>query len=103
MFDSLVYDGLEYLRHNCKEIIPSMDNNLVQSLCRLLNCYLENYTDTEFKKISDDEMKQIESSIVPVFIFCFIWSIFATVDHESRAKLNLYLRDKVKDLIEDEE
>lgn len=76
----MIKNGLEYLRHNCKEIIPTMDNNLIQSTCRLLDCFLEPYTDTEFKRVSEEEMKILDDNIKPIFFFCYIWSICATVD-----------------------
>lgn len=35
LFDDSIEKSLHFLRRNCKEAIPSMDNNLVASCCRL--------------------------------------------------------------------
>lgn len=40
-----------------KEIVTTMNNNLVQSLMRILDCYLVNYLDTELKKVGLDEIE----------------------------------------------
>lgn len=44
--------AIEFLRKNVKEIVATMNNNLVQSLMRILDCYLVNYVETELKKVS---------------------------------------------------
>lgn len=97
LFQGMIEKGLEFLHHQCKEIVPSMDNNLVQSCCRLLDCFLESFTDTEFKKISEDEMKVLEGGIRPIFFFCYIWSICATVDQDSRKKFDIFVKNLMHD------
>ena len=37
---------LEFLRIHCSEIVPTSDGNLVQSLMRILSCFIENYKET---------------------------------------------------------
>ena len=40
MFTDLVDDCLEFTRINLKELVPTSNGNLVQSLMRNLNCFL---------------------------------------------------------------
>jgi dynein heavy chain len=43
----VAYPLVDFVRRNCRETIPSISQNLVQSLFRLLDCYFANYLDTE--------------------------------------------------------
>lgn len=36
-------DAIDFLRHNMKEIVPSMDSNLTFSLLKMLNCFFRPY------------------------------------------------------------
>ena len=38
----------------------SMNNNLTQSLMRILSCYIDPYKDTEYKKVSPEEIDNLE-------------------------------------------
>ena len=38
-----------------------MNNNLTISLTKLLNCFLQNYKDTEVKKVTKEELDQLDS------------------------------------------
>lgn len=74
-----------------------MDNNLVQSTCRLISCFLESFVETEFKKVPQEDLENLQTMLKSIFLFSFIWSILATVDDISRKKLNIYFRDRIKD------
>ena len=43
------------LRLFLKEVVTTMDNNICQSLMRILDCFFVPYTETELKKISPEE------------------------------------------------
>jgi dynein heavy chain len=92
LFELLLAPSLEFLRHHCREIVPSTNNNLVASCTRILNCFFVSYADTEFKKASEDELKALEESVSSLFIFAFVWSVLATIDQDSRQKANDFLR-----------
>lgn len=36
--------------------MPTVNNNLVQSLHRILDCYLVDFTETEIKKIQPEDL-----------------------------------------------
>ncbi|CAD8156782.1 unnamed protein product [Paramecium pentaurelia] len=69
---------IEFLRRSVVEIVTSSNNNLVQSLMRILDCYLAQYIDTELKKIMVEEMEQLEAALEKLFFFSLTWSIGAT-------------------------
>ncbi|KAL4427402.1 hypothetical protein ABPG74_009674 [Tetrahymena malaccensis] len=98
MFDSYIEDVLWFLRRNIVEPVTTMNNNLVQSLCRLLMCFFRNYEETEVKKIQEEELQGVEKSIESLFIFCMIWSIGCTGEYEGRIKFDQFLREQVLQL-----
>ena len=51
LFDTYLDELIHYMRHNCKEIIPTMDNNITQSACRIINCFIDQYIESEIKKV----------------------------------------------------
>ena len=59
LFDNFVPQCLEFVRINCKELVETTDGNLVQSLMRILNCFLEAYKETEIKKVSPEELDHL--------------------------------------------
>lgn len=41
------FSGLAWIRQWCREVVPTVDNNLAQSLMRLLDCFLEPFQEVE--------------------------------------------------------
>ena len=46
LMEVVIYPLLDFVRRNCKEVIPSIDQNLIQSLFKNLDCYFNHYIDT---------------------------------------------------------
>lgn len=88
----VVYPLVDFVRRNCREVIPSIDQNLVQSLFRNLDCYFSVYTDTELVIISPEDIQKLQELFPNLFVFCTVWSIGATTDHEGRKKFNEQLK-----------
>ncbi len=40
------------MRKNVKEISPTVNNNLVSSMMKIVDCFFAPYTETEIKKVS---------------------------------------------------
>ena len=49
LWDDFVERGVFFVRKRCKELDATMDNCLVESLHRLLDCYFKNYHPHELK------------------------------------------------------
>jgi dynein heavy chain len=46
LIKAFVEPTFKYLRNNLKEVVTTMDNNVCQSLMRIIDCFLVPYTDT---------------------------------------------------------
>lgn len=83
---------IEHLRFQCKEIVPTMDNNITQSLFRIMNCYFANYKETEIKKVSDEDIDGLELNLEALLFFSLVWSLCCTVDYDGREKFSQFIR-----------
>ncbi|CAE7655322.1 Dnah1 [Symbiodinium pilosum] len=68
------------LRRLLEEVVTTTDNNSIQALFRLMDCYFINFQPTELKPAASFKVP----NLVPLFFFCLIWSIGATCDAKSR-------------------
>jgi len=48
------------MRKSCIEPVMTVDNNLVQSLMRILDCYFVDYYESEVKKVTADDIEDLE-------------------------------------------
>lgn len=53
-----------------------------------MNCYFSNYKESEVRKISLEEIEQLEARIEGIFLFCYVWSFCCTVDEVGREKID---------------
>lgn len=60
LFEKYVEPMVNFCRKNCSESVLTVDNNLVCSMFRLMDCYMVTYVDTELKKVIPDEVEQLE-------------------------------------------
>eukprot|EP00928_Gymnodinium_smaydae_P008329 TRINITY_DN13035_c1_g3_i1.p1 TRINITY_DN13035_c1_g3~~TRINITY_DN13035_c1_g3_i1.p1 ORF type:complete len:2552 (-),score=764.33 TRINITY_DN13035_c1_g3_i1:28-7683(-) len=85
-------------RKKTKEISATVDNNLVQSHFRLIDCYLYDYIPTEAKTPSAEEItKLLQTHLTPLFFFSLVWSVGATCDNKGREVFSKALWEKVKE------
>jgi hypothetical protein len=59
LMNDVVYPLIDFVRKNCRETITSINQNLIQSLFRNLNCYFVRYIDTEIVKITQEDMQKL--------------------------------------------
>jgi dynein heavy chain len=59
-FNKYMPPMLKFMRKNCFEPVHSVDNNIVQSLMRILDCYFASYYDNEFQKVSPEDVEDFE-------------------------------------------
>ena len=60
LFKKYLEPMLSFMRKNCPEPVPTVDNNICQSLMRILDCYFIDYVETELKKITSEEVEECE-------------------------------------------
>uniref|UniRef100_UPI00358F5A88 dynein axonemal heavy chain 12-like n=1 Tax=Myxine glutinosa TaxID=7769 RepID=UPI00358F5A88 len=87
LFHWLVPPALQFIRKQCKELIPTLNSNLVMSLTRLFDMLLKD------KLQQLEEVKHLRVWIMAGFAFALVWSIGASCDSESRVKFDAFLRD----------
>jgi len=52
LFKKYMPEMLKFMRKNCKEPVFTVDNNIVQSMMRILDCYFADYIESEVKKVT---------------------------------------------------
>jgi dynein heavy chain len=60
LFDFILEDACYFLRKNLPEPVKTVDNNVAQSLMRILDCYFAPYVETEIKKVTKEEIAALE-------------------------------------------
>jgi dynein heavy chain len=95
LFEKYCEPMINFTRKNCPEPVMTVDNNLAQSMFRVLDCFLVPYHDTELKKVTAEEVEDLESMIEAFFVFAAVWSVGCTTTLEGRAKFN----NKIKEIM----
>jgi dynein heavy chain len=94
LFDLYMMPAITFMRTNCKELCPSVDNNLAESLMRTLDCFLEPlYPKPDGEpQPAQTLFRDTAESVEPLFLFALIWSVGATTDEAGRGKFDAYIR-----------
>ena len=96
LFDIYLQPSIMFLRTNLKELAPTVDNNLCESLMRILDCYLEPYQPVENRDPPSDLMiADLITCIEPLFIFSLIWSVGATTNEDGRHMYDSFIRGEL--------
>jgi dynein heavy chain len=66
---------------------------------RILDCYFADYIETEVKKVTPEDLEDLEASIEQFFIFALTWSIGCTTTLEGREKFNTKFRTLMSDKV----
>ncbi|KAL2735253.1 dynein axonemal heavy chain 2 [Vespula squamosa] len=89
LFDRFVDITLEFKHQKCEELVPVPELNSIQSLCKLLDVLARPKTIAE---VGNDE--EAFSAICKIwFLFCMIWSLCASVNEDSRLKMDNFIRE----------
>jgi len=100
LFDKHMEEMLKFVRKNCYEPVVTVDNNLVESCTRLLDCYFADYIESETRKVTDADVEDLEHSIEQLFVFALTWSIGSTANLEGREKFDSKLRSIMSSKVE---
>ncbi|DAZ96773.1 TPA: hypothetical protein N0F65_005771 [Lagenidium giganteum] len=95
LFDVYLYSAVTFLRSYLGELVPTMDNNVAQSLMSILDCYIDPFRD----KHDGSEVQQpgpvFRNDIEPLFIFALVWSVGATTNDAGRQRFDSFLRGEM--------
>ncbi|XP_077969677.1 dynein axonemal heavy chain 1-like isoform X2 [Styela clava] len=117
LFDRFLEPSIDFLRHKMKEMVTSVNGQLVFSMLRLMDCFFAPLVpkegeakpkvakDSRFAKymslgepfLSDEQLAKVPDLIEPWFFFSLIWSIGSTTDNDGRQKFSVYVREKMKE------
>ena len=96
--DECLEDACYFLRHDISEPVTTVDNNVVQSLFRLMDSYLADYVETDVKKVPPEKVDDLLALIPNLFAFCLVWSVGTTTNLAGREKFDLWLRKRLQKL-----
>ncbi|KAL3881803.1 hypothetical protein ACJMK2_028195, partial [Sinanodonta woodiana] len=98
LFDTYMEPAIKFVRSKTKEIVGTVDCNLVFSLLKLLDCFFTPFIPKEGDKpLSAERLARIEELIEPWFFFSIIWSIGATCDHNGQVVFSTWVREQMKE------
>ncbi|XP_065685160.1 dynein axonemal heavy chain 1 isoform X1 [Hydra vulgaris] len=97
LFVRFLQPSINFIRKNTREIIPTMDSALAQSLMKFLDCFFATFKLKEGDSLSSGVISLLPSLIEPWFIFSLIWSVGASCDGNGRKMFSAYLRKKMED------
>ena len=89
LYDQTVEKSIKFVRRNCKELIPTMDNNLVFSCCRLFQSL---FVESKGAKLDAADILQ---TMTKIFMFSLIWSVGGNVDGvDGKEKFSEFVREE---------
>lgn len=92
-FKKYLDECLKFMRRNCPEPVPTVNNNITQSLMRIMDCYFADYIETEIKKVTPEEVEEMEQVSEAYFVFALVWSIGCTTNLDGREKFDKRVRE----------
>ncbi|KAJ3020398.1 UNVERIFIED_CONTAM: Dynein heavy chain 7, axonemal [Siphonaria sp. JEL0065] len=95
LFELLVPPCLQCVKRDCKEVSPTSEIGLVNSLAQTLDSLLDEFRNMP-QTATQDDLRRLECK----FIFALIWSIGGSVDQLSQTKFDAFLRDLIGRSIE---
>ncbi|XP_019911214.2 dynein heavy chain 1, axonemal [Esox lucius] len=96
LFNRFLQDSITFVRKSVKEVISSMDSNLVCSLLKLLDCFFQPFIHREGERpLLQEKLERLKELIEPWFIFSLVWSVGATGDAPSCQRFSAWLKGKM--------
>lgn len=99
--DTWIDKGLNFLRKRCKENIPSVDMNIVTSLCCLMQALLQPIRGVNVSLAVGKEGELDETLMATlnrIFGWAYIWSVGGNIDHKSVEGFDTFFRTELATL-----
>ena len=87
---------MNFVRKELYEPVVTMDNNLTNSFCKIMDCYFAPYYDDEAHAITKEEIDEFESMLECIYIYSIVWSFGCTTDLAGRKKFDNKIREIMK-------
>lgn len=62
---------------------------------RIIDCYFGTFVESEIKKITKEEIANLDSMINQLFFFAYVWAVGVTTTLEGRIKFDKWVRENV--------
>ena len=93
LFDDYLVPALQYLRGHLVEFVPTLDNQIVESATRVLDCFLEPWAEREGREPPGGERTAaLVDRIEGLVLFAVVWSAGATTNEDGRRRFDAFLR-----------
>ncbi|KAI5075577.1 hypothetical protein GOP47_0009653 [Adiantum capillus-veneris] len=92
LFDTYVDSGLKFLRQECKENIPSVNINVVSTLCYYFEALCQPSREVAFQQ----ELELLTPVLNKLFSFSFIWSVGGNINRLSQEKFDTFMRKELE-------
>ncbi|KAJ3154924.1 Dynein heavy chain 7, axonemal [Geranomyces michiganensis] len=98
LFNAFVPPCMSCVRRECKELSPTTDIGLVNSLIRLLDSCFDDIRDKDIPTNSADGM--LGQRLECYFVFCLVWTLGGSVDSASQVKFDACVKGIAETLSE---
>ncbi len=95
LYKDLSDDILSFMRKNLKELVMTVDNNIVQSCLRLMDSFFINFIESESRKVTKEDKELLVATLSDMFVFSLIWGIGATTTLEGRKNFDGKIREVI--------
>ncbi|KAF1334344.1 Dynein heavy chain, partial [Globisporangium splendens] len=86
--------AIQFVRKKCHELVPTVDMNLVTSLCRLFASLFSKANGIAYTTMKLEEMLEL---LDKVFAFCLFWSVGATMAVDRHEFFDNFAREMLQD------
>ncbi|KAJ3127539.1 Dynein heavy chain 7, axonemal [Nowakowskiella sp. JEL0407] len=95
LFIGFAPNALAFVRRECKELSPTTDIGLVNSLIRLLDCALEDMKNNTIEQ--NNSNMNLKVNLESKYVFALVWSVGGSLDIAGQIKFNNFLRQALQE------
>jgi dynein heavy chain, axonemal len=97
LFDIYLEASLTFLRRFLSEIALTIDNNLTESLMRILDCFFAPFVEQDgIDSPTKEQIKNLDIAVESYFLFALVWSVGVTTIASGRIKFDSFLKQTME-------